>query len=133
LGSRQPGCGCGIVVHLELGRWDHPQFAVQPAVVEPVDVVHRRVLDDVEARPGLAAVADQFGFVQPLKRLGERVVVRVAPRADRCRDARLGCQVVGVDLSPISLAHARTQAQRDDLTIDYRQGDYRSVRVPPGD
>ncbi len=61
MGSRQRWRRGGIVVGLELRRWDHPQLAVQAAVVEPVDVVHRGVLDVVQAAPG-AAVSDQLAL-----------------------------------------------------------------------
>jgi hypothetical protein len=44
----------------------------ESAVVEPVDPLEGRVLEVVEAAPG-AAVADEFGLVEPDDRLRERV------------------------------------------------------------
>lgn len=38
--------------------------------------------------------------------------------------ARRGIDVTGIDLSPVSIAHAHEQAIQADLTIDYRLGDY---------
>jgi hypothetical protein len=66
------------VHHLELGRWDLTQLAMQPALVEPVDVFGDRDLDVVDAMPR-AFVADQLGFEQTVIRLGEGVIVRIAP------------------------------------------------------
>ncbi len=63
---------------LELGGWDHPQLAVQAAVVEPVDVLEGGVLDVVEAPPE-AAVADRLGRVQAVEGLfGQGIIVAVA-------------------------------------------------------
>jgi 2-polyprenyl-6-hydroxyphenyl methylase/3-demethylubiquinone-9 3-methyltransferase len=36
--------------------------------------------------------------------------------------ARLGCRVTGIDLSPRSIAAARTHAQSENLTIEYKIG-----------
>jgi hypothetical protein len=48
------------------------EFAVQPAVVEPVDVGERLELDVVETAPGPAAV-DELPLIEPVERLRERV------------------------------------------------------------
>ena len=61
----------------------------ESAVVEPVDPFERGVLEVFEAAPG-AAVADEFGLVQPDQRLGERIVIRVALRPDRVDRGGLG-------------------------------------------
>src|SRR5262249_48987743 len=46
------------------------------------------------------------------------------------RLARRGLTVTGVDISPVSLAYARRQAEADRLTIDYQQLDYRAFDEP---
>src|SRR6186997_3342583 len=82
LGTGQQGCGRLLNEGgLELGGRDHAQLAVQAAVVEPVDVLKRGVLHVVEPPPG-ASMADQRGLVQAVERLGQRIVVAVAARAD---------------------------------------------------
>ena len=50
--------------------------------VVPVDLLGRRDLQVVDGVPG-ALVSDQFGFIQRVECLGERVVVGVALGADR--------------------------------------------------
>jgi hypothetical protein len=58
-------------------------------MVEPVDPLEGGELEVVEASPG-AAVADEFGLVEPDDRLGQRIVVRVTFGADGVDDADLG-------------------------------------------
>jgi hypothetical protein len=50
-----------VVVVLVLDGRDVADGAVEPAVVEPVDVLQSRQFDVVEAAPG-AAAADEFGL-----------------------------------------------------------------------
>ena len=45
------------------------------------------------------------------------------------RLASRGFRVTGIDCSPVALSYARTQAQRDGLTIDYRLADYRLLNL----
>lgn len=78
-----------VVVVFELGQRDEPDFAVQAAVVEPVDVLGGGDLDLVEVEPG-SAVADEFGLEQQVERLGQGVVIRVAGGSDRGDRAGLG-------------------------------------------
>lgn len=56
-------------------------LAVEPTLVEPVDVRHGRELDVVEAAP-----VDQLPLVETVEALGERVVVAIALRPDRRDD-----------------------------------------------
>jgi 2-polyprenyl-6-hydroxyphenyl methylase/3-demethylubiquinone-9 3-methyltransferase len=46
--------------------------------------------------------------------------------------ARLGCQVVGIDISPRSIAVAQTHADQNGLSIDYRIGDAASLPFEAG-
>ncbi len=63
--------------------WGCPSDGLeQPPVIEPVDPLERRVLDVVDVAPR-PAPPDHLGLVQAVDGLGERVVVRVADRADR--------------------------------------------------
>ena len=66
-----------VVEVLELDRWDVVAGAVQPAVVEPVDVLQGGEFDVVEATPG-AAAADELGLVQDYEGLGGGVGVALA-------------------------------------------------------
>jgi len=97
LGPVRKGCGDRMghrVERLVLGGWDVSELAVQAPVVVPVDVLDRRDLEVVEAAPG-TAVADEFGLVERVERLGHRVVVAVASRPDRGDSVGLG-QALGV-------------------------------------
>src|SRR3954451_24661930 len=83
-----------VVVVLVLDRWDVADGAVQPAVVEPVDVLQGGQFDVVEAAPG-AAAADEFGLVEADEGLGGGVVVGVALAPDRAEGAG-GVEAFGV-------------------------------------
>src|SRR5690606_30456896 len=77
-----------LVHRLELRRRDVSDRAEKPAVVEPVDPLERGELDILEVAPRPVR-ADQLRLVEPVDRLGESVVVRVADAADRGCDPRL--------------------------------------------
>ena len=67
------GCvGLTVVGGLELCRRNHPDLAVQAAVVEPVDVGERRPFQVVGALPGSTPV-DQFRLEQTVEALGEGI------------------------------------------------------------
>ena len=78
-----------VVGGFELGGWDVAAGAVQAAVVEPVDPLESGDLDLLDRAPW-RPLPDQLGLEQPDRRLGKRVVQRVAHRADRRGDAGLG-------------------------------------------
>ena len=62
-----------------LRRWDVADLAVNPAVVEPVDVLGDGDLEVVDSSPrSLVAVANELGLEQGVERLGHRVVIGVA-------------------------------------------------------
>jgi len=65
-----------VVQVFELGGWDASEFVEQAPVVEPVDPLQGGELEVVEAPPW-SLVPDEFGLVEPVDRLGERVVVAV--------------------------------------------------------
>jgi hypothetical protein len=46
--------------------WDHSQLPVEPAVVEPIDIVQGGVLYVIQASPG-TPVTDQFRLVEPVE------------------------------------------------------------------
>jgi len=74
------GCGDRTGHRVEcfvLGWWDMPEFAVQTTVVVPVDVLDGGDLDVVDPPPW-STIADEFGLVQRVERLGHRVVVTVS-------------------------------------------------------
>ena len=58
-------------------------------MVEPVDVGHGGELDVIESAPWSLPV-DQLPLVEPVERLGQRVVVAVALGADRRDDVVVG-------------------------------------------
>lgn len=68
------GCVRHGVERFVLGRWDVAELAVEPSLVEPVDVLGDGDLEVVDACPG-ALVADQLGLEQTVERLGEGVIV----------------------------------------------------------
>ncbi len=80
---------------LELRGRDVADLAVQPPVVEPVDVLERGELDLVAGAPR-SLPADQLGLVQADRGLGHRVVVAVPDAPNRRCDAVLG-ETLGVD------------------------------------
>ena len=57
-----------MVVLLELDGWDHADLAVEPAMVEPVDVLSGRDLELVDARPGRGRPGSDFDSCQPSTR-----------------------------------------------------------------
>ena len=70
-----------VVGGLEFDRWDVAAVLVEAAVIEPVDPAGGGQLDVLNAAPGLAGF-DQFGLVQAVDRLGQRVVVELTDRPD---------------------------------------------------
>ena len=61
--SRLLGEGGSAVSGLVLDRWDEADLAVEPAIVEPVDVLGDGDLEVVDVL-SWSAVADQFGLEQ---------------------------------------------------------------------
>jgi hypothetical protein len=59
-----------VVADLPFDGWDVAAVAVEPAVVEPVDVLQGREFDVVDASPW-AAVADEFVLVEPVAVLAQ--------------------------------------------------------------
>lgn len=103
--------------------WDDPHIAVGLLAAHLDDGV------DAASRPGAeidraVTVLAERGLAGP----GVRVLdLGCGPGLFAHRLARLGCRVTGVDLSASSLAHARREAEREGLTIDYRQADFREL------
>jgi hypothetical protein len=69
-------------------------LTVQPAEVEPVDVLERGDLHLVGRAPR-SVTADQLGLVEADRTLGHRVIERVPDRSDRGGDP-VGRQALGV-------------------------------------
>src|SRR4029079_3920868 len=69
LGTRPQGRRNLLIGRLELSGWDHPQFSVEAAVIEPLHILQRGKLHVLKSPPG-ATVANQLGFVQAVERLG---------------------------------------------------------------
>jgi hypothetical protein len=78
-----------VEVCLGLGGWDVPDGLQQSVVVEPGHPFKRREFQGLPGLPGRPAM-DQFGFLEPVYRLGQRVVIAVALSADRRLDTGLG-------------------------------------------
>lgn len=73
------GWGVSVLVFF----WDvHVERGMRADGVVPVDPLGRRDLQVIDGVPG-ALVFDQFGFIQRVECLGERLVVEVALGADR--------------------------------------------------
>jgi hypothetical protein len=66
---------------LVFDRWDVAGLAVETPVVVPVDVLGHGDLEVVDVLPW-PLVADKFGLEQRVERLGEGVVIRIAPGPD---------------------------------------------------
>ena len=101
-----------VVGGLEFCWWEVTDLAVQPVVVEPVDVAQGGEFDLVKGAPGSEA-ADQLGLEQPDGGLGQAVVVAVPDAADRGRGADLG-QPFGVadrGVLPASEWHTRPSSR----------------------
>src|SRR5262245_61777672 len=77
--------GC-IVGGIGFSRRHMADRLEKPAVVEPVDPFERGVLDGLQRSPRSAPM-DHLGLVEPVDRLGERIVVAVA---DACRRTAQG-------------------------------------------
>jgi hypothetical protein len=75
-----------IIVRFGLGRRNVPDRLQQSLVVEPVDPFERGELDCLEIAPW-SAPPDDLGLIEPIDRLGERVVIAVADAADGRLDA----------------------------------------------
>ena len=84
----------GVVALFCFGGWDVADGLQQSPVVEPVDPFERGVLDRFKRSPRSASV-DHLGLVEPVDRLGERIVVGIADTADGRLDAGLG-QALGI-------------------------------------
>ena len=61
------------MVGFELGGWDAAEVVEDASVVEPVDPFERREFEVIEPAPRSLA-PDEFGLVEAVHRLGERVV-----------------------------------------------------------
>ncbi len=76
----------------EAGAGDGDELAVQPPVVEPVDALERGKLHVRNALPGTGRV-DQLPIIEPVERLHERIIERIALQTDRCDDVVAGQQL----------------------------------------
>jgi hypothetical protein len=81
--------GHGIALFLCFCRRDVADGFEQPPVIEPVDPFQRRVFDRFEIVPRPTPV-DHVDLLNPIYRLGLRVVTAAADTADRWLDARFG-------------------------------------------
>ena len=75
-----------VVGDLQIHRCDVSAVFVEAVAVEPVDPFGGGQLDLLDGPPRLAGF-DQLGFVQPVDRLGQRVIVGAADGTDRRLDA----------------------------------------------
>ena len=91
---RVSGERCDVSLLVLCGR-DVPERGVQPARVEPGDVLDGRELELGVGAPH--AIGDQLGLVAVDERFGERVVVAVADAADGRQHVRV-VELLGVVL-----------------------------------
>ena len=75
-----------VIGCLQIDGWDVAAVFVEAAVVEPVDPFGGGQFDLLDGAPRLSGF-DQLGFVQPVDRLGQRVIVGAADGTDRRLDA----------------------------------------------
>ena len=81
-----------VMVSFELSGGHHAQFALEPALVEPVEVLQGGVLHVLEPAPGTVFV-DQLGLVETVERFGQGIdapIERQAPRGLDVATATLG-------------------------------------------
>ena len=78
-----------MVQGFEVGWWQVCRAAVQTAMVVPIDVLQGGDLDLVVGSPRPSRF-DQFGFEQPDRGLGQRIIVGIRDRADGGVDACCG-------------------------------------------
>ena len=88
--------GLGIVARFGLGGRDISDRLEQAAFVEPIDPFEGCELDGLEVAPWPTPM-DEFGLVETVDRLGQRVVVGVADASDRRDEARLDQALGGLD------------------------------------
>jgi hypothetical protein len=67
---------------LKFSWGDEPEVAVEPSLVEPVNVLQGGVLHVFKPTPG-AVLANQLSLVETVEGFGQGVVIAVAPRPDR--------------------------------------------------
>ncbi len=79
------GLVLSVVGALEIGWWDVAAVLVEAAVVEPVDPLRGRDLNVVDGPPRTSTL-DQFGLLEPVDRLGQRVIVGIADGPNGCGD-----------------------------------------------
>jgi hypothetical protein len=96
--------GTGLAPPFELGRWEIAERLMQSAVVEPADVLDHGDLELGFGAPD--AVGDQLRLEAVDERLGERVVIGVADRADRGQHAVIGQRLGVVDRGVLAAADA---------------------------
>src|SRR3954463_4873564 len=78
-----------MISRLVLRRRQITDRLEETAVIEPVHPLEGREFDVLQASPG-TAMPDELGLVQPVDRLGQRVVVGVATAAHGRCDAGIG-------------------------------------------
>ena len=93
------------VCPLVLGRRQVVGRRVEPSVVPEGDPVGGGELDLLDRAPAGSAM-DELGLVQPVDRLGERVVIAVALRSDRGRDPGVG-EALGIAVRAVLDAAVR--------------------------
>lgn len=103
--------------------WDDPHIAPFLLAAHLDDGTHAASRPSARIDAEVRALADA-GLVGP----GVRVLdLGCGPGLHAQRLARLGCRVTGLDLSASSLAHARGEAERAGLDVDYRLQDFRTL------
>ena len=93
---------------------------MNPSVVEPVEVVERGPFDVLDVAPRSLAM-DELGLVEAVERLGERIIVTVALRANGRDDLRLA-ETLGVANAEVLTEFNRwKQHLLIQLIVDARQ------------
>src|SRR6056297_801920 len=123
-----------------VGGWQMADRTEQAEIIEPVDPAQCGVLDFTDRVPRALTLND-FGFVETDDRLGQRVVVGVAGRADRSVDVGI-CQPLCVANryvlhAPVAMVDqalpARARMQRLLQRIEHQLGLHRPRRPPTDD
>lgn len=108
--------------------WNEPGFS-ERMLAEHLSQLHdaaSRRTETIEAQT--AWIHDQLLGATPSRVLD----LGCGPGLYAGRLARLGHVVRGIDFSPASIRHAREEAGRDGLDVDYEQGDIRETEFGDG-
>ena len=85
------------------------------SVVEPVDVVERLPFDVLDVAPRTLSV-DQLSLVETVEALGQRIIVTITLRANRCDDLGFA-ETLGVTNAEVLNATINDESVRESTSV----------------